>query len=201
MIGIDIQEVYVKKLVIPVRLDLTLNPGDDLLVTGDNGSGKTMCFKALAGFVNYSGKVAVNGETDPEEYRKELGLYIEDYFDPSMTTRRCLELAKEVKGRDQLDEARTQAMIDGLNFGPQLKKKYGALSKGNKKKLHLIVAFLGHPLGVVLDEPFANIDENAATFLQDWLAQYLSNGGILLYNNPVDLPFLSPKFRHHISNQ
>lgn len=50
------------------------------------------------------------------------------------------------------------AMLDALGIGGMKKTQYGALSTGQKRRLHLALALTGRPDVVFLDEPTAGLD-------------------------------------------
>ena len=49
-------------------------------------------------------------------------------------------------------------MLDALGIGGMKKTQYGALSTGQKRRLHLALALTGRPDVVFLDEPTAGLD-------------------------------------------
>ncbi|MEX0967175.1 MAG: ATP-binding cassette domain-containing protein [Bacteroidia bacterium] len=192
---INAEEILVKRKRIPVGLNIRLTSGEDLLISGANGSGKTMLFKALAGLIPFTGEFRIENEKEPTQNQNLISFCIENYFEPNLTASDNLAIARYIKND------RTQFinnLMEGLNFSTQLNKKCGSLSAGNKKKLHIIAAFVGQPKMVFLDEPFANLDENSAGSLLNWFKDHLSHGGILIYNDPAADSVVRAKYSYKL---
>jgi ABC-2 type transport system ATP-binding protein len=140
-------------------ISFRVNKGEIVGFVGANGAGKTTTIGLLLGFISASqGTVAVMDKpvsawTAHVQHGK-IGYAAGD-----------MELPRRLTGEQYLKFVAAQfasdkAWLDTLcrKFSPQLHKKIGTLSRGNKQKLALIAAFLPRPELVVLDEPTSGLD-------------------------------------------
>ncbi|AMQ56450.1 ABC transporter ATP-binding protein [Algoriphagus sanaruensis] len=143
------------EVVIP-QLDLPM--GIHLLM-GGNGSGKSTLLKALAGIHPAKGTIQLEGislEKQPIEYRKKIGYAeAEPNFPEFLSISDLIEVVAKAK-------AATLEEIEDLTyrFGTNSFANYpiGGYSSGMLKKTALVLAFLGNPKWIILDEPFTTID-------------------------------------------
>lgn len=143
------------EVVIP-QLDLPM--GIHLLM-GGNGSGKSTLLKALAGIHPAKGAIQLEGislEKQPIEYRKKIGYAeAEPNFPEFLSISDLIEVVAKAK-------AATLEEIEDLTyrFGTNSFANYpiGGYSSGMLKKTALVLAFLGNPKWIILDEPFTTID-------------------------------------------
>ena len=74
-----------------------------------------------------------------------------------------------------------------------LKNKLNTYSSGMLKKLSLLVAFVGDPKLVLLDEPFITLDTDAVSALDQIIANCYQNGVSFLISShqalQLELPF------------
>lgn len=136
-------------------IDLTIQPGEILFITGGNGSGKTTLAKIIAGlYAPTSGVLSIDGEpitaTNRDAYRQMISCVFAKYhlFGRLLGTdhREVGSLADEWLGRLRLDES---VSIEDGRFSTL------DLSTGQRKRLALLVA-------MVDDRPICVFDEWAA---------------------------------------
>ena len=155
------------------------------LVKGANGSGKTSLCKILTGLIRPTkGEISWSEGRNLERFEligrvgfstPEMGLY-ED---------------QTVQANIQFFETITNSKLDdafGISkFG---KKLFGELSSGWKQRLKLLVAFMGDPDLLVLDEPEQHLDDDGVEILTE-LINKRSKLTIVSTNNPwMNLPTL-----------
>jgi putative ATP-binding cassette transporter len=139
-------------------IDLTLRPGEIVVVAGGNGSGKTTLVKLLAGlYTPRSGVIRVDGRPVVSEtldsYRQLFSVvFVDGYLFPTL-------LGLDHPALD--DEA--AALLDRLALADEVRVAGGAfsttdLSQGQRKRLALLTAWLEDRPLVVLDEWAANQD-------------------------------------------
>jgi putative pyoverdin transport system ATP-binding/permease protein len=139
-------------------LDLTLTAGRVLFVIGGNGSGKTTLVKLLTGlYAPETGEVLVDGQPVDEAsrpaYRELFSTVYSDFF-----------LFEELLGLDAPDlEARASSYLRRLGLEEKVQVKGGGLStidlsRGQRKRLALLVAYLEDRPVYVFDEWAADQD-------------------------------------------
>jgi len=146
-------------------------PGTAHAVIGPNGSGKTTLFRILLGLTSASaGTVSVPDAT--------LGCgFQQPQFYPGLTVGENLRTFGSLTGADP-------AWIDALTERCGLERLEHRLaeelSDGLAKKLDFALAFIDRPDVVVLDEPFADVDDESKPRLRDFLDAYATEGRLLL---------------------
>lgn len=179
------------EVVIP-QLDLPM--GIHLLM-GGNGSGKSTLLKALAGIHPAKGTIQLEGislEKQPIEYRKKIGYAeAEPNFPEFLSISDLIEVVAKAK-------AATFEEIEDLTyrFGTESFTNYpiGGYSSGMLKKTALVLAFLGNPKWIILDEPFTTIDVETQEQLIRLIQEKVSAGtGFLITSHqPKTLEIIQP---------
>jgi ABC-2 type transport system ATP-binding protein len=142
-----------------VAVDLVVAPGEVLGLVGANGAGKTTFMRTLLDFIRpSSGSLSVLGHDsvrDSVAVRK-LATYLpgELVIPPRLTGDQTLQ--RFAFARPRLDPGRVAALADRLNL--DLSRRIGDLSKGNKQKVGLVLAFAPRAQLLVLDEPTSGLD-------------------------------------------
>jgi heme exporter protein A len=167
-------------------LDLAINPGRALLLSGANGSGKSSLLRVLAGLIPAAdGHVEWEGTDvldDPDAHRARVA-YIghADPLKPSMTATENLQFWARLYGLDPLVEpALFQFSIERLADVPA---RY--FSAGQKRRLNLARLAAGQnssagPALWLLDEPATGLDPGAVSMLANTILAHLSNDGLAI---------------------
>ena len=66
-------------------------------------------------------------------------------------------------------------------MGSKLHERAKTLSGGQRRKLSVVIALLGEPKFVLLDEPTAALDEAATAVVEDLVAEHCEAGGCCLF--------------------
>lgn len=176
-------------------LDLTLESGTLLRVTGANGSGKTSLLRILCGLAQPAhGEVRWLGEPIRalrEEYWRQL-VYIghAHAVKDELTTRENLAFACALGGRpaneDLLDAALARV---GLQEHADLPARH--LSQGQRRRIALArLAAAEAPLWI-LDEPLTALDADAVECVQEMLGRHLAAGGMAILTSHQDVVIAS----------
>jgi ABC-type uncharacterized transport system ATPase component len=159
-------------------VDLTIPGGQFLTVIGSNGSGKSTILNVVAGtYLPDAGGIGIAG-TDvtrwPEHRRAALlGRVFQDPFKgtcPSMTVAENLRMA-ELRGkrrglrvgldRASLERYRAGLASMGMRLEGRLEATMGTLSGGQRQAVTLLMATIGRPMLLLLDEHTAALDPRA----------------------------------------
>jgi ABC-2 type transport system ATP-binding protein len=152
-------------------------PGMQLLL-GPNGGGKTTLLKALAGIVPYQGKALLADVGDlqghPMAQRRAINhVAAEPVFPDFLSGQHLLDFTLKTKGGNQ---AQVTELQQALSVRDELGQKLGSYSTGMKKKLALLLGWLGQPRLILLDEPFTGLDPEAQSGLLRLIAQSQAQG-------------------------
>lgn len=160
-------------------------------IVGQNGSGKTVLFKCICGFVlPTSGRVLVDWEEVGKDvdFPPDLGLIIETPgFLPGLTGQRNLEILASLRGKIGKKEVRQAIARTGLD--PDLKKHVSKYSLGMRQRLGIAQAIMEGPSLLVLDEPFNGLDREGTRSMRDLLREMNEAGTTILLasHNPADI--------------
>ena len=157
-------------------LNLTINPGEKVLLLGTSGAGKSTLLHAIAGVLHdddgesAGGTITINGQA-PAEARGTAGMMQQDPESSIVMATVGNDVAfgpenlrvprEEIWGR--VTEALTAV---GLNHLP-LDHPSSALSGGQKQRLGLAGILSMHPGAMILDEPTANLDPAGVREVRD----------------------------------
>ena len=139
-------------------ISLEIFKGECFGIIGKNGVGKTTLLECIESIRKWqSGTIKVKGmeiQYNSKEMKKILGVQLQSCSLPvEMRVEEAIQLfsAEHGCGYNHID-----LKVFGLNG--KLKNKYGDLSIGQKRRLHLLLAILHDPEIIILDEPTAGLD-------------------------------------------
>ncbi|MEJ7559283.1 MAG: ABC transporter ATP-binding protein [Pedobacter sp.] len=149
--------------------DLTINPGIYWL-KGRNGSGKSTLLKSIGGFLFYKGEILIDNISLKKQgvrYRQKVNFAdAEPVFPEFLTGWEMIRMFKQAKG-GSIDQE--HHLIESMNMQGYLSNSLGTYSSGMLKKLSLVLAFLGDPKLILLDEPLITIDIESLKVLYEWV--------------------------------
>jgi molybdate transport system ATP-binding protein len=166
----------------PIPLDATLDcaEGELLALVGPSGAGKTTILRAVAGLLRpREGRIACGGAawfdaargvSEPPQ-RRRVGLVFQDYaLFPHMT---ALENVASALGHLPRGErgARAKALLAQVHLDGLEDRRPARLSGGQAQRVALARALARDPAVLLLDEPFAAVDQVTRRKLQRELAQ------------------------------
>ena len=167
---------------------LTVEPGQVFGFLGPNGAGKTSTIRCLLGLSRpTSGRALVLGSDPARDGAAFLGDvgYLPGELDlpGALTGADIVERFGRIRGlagttyRDELVE----------RFGVELTRPLQTLSKGNKQKIGLVLAFMHRPRLLVLDEPTSGLDPLLQAEFATLLRETVERGQtVLLSSHDLD---------------
>lgn len=177
------------------KITFGIEQGSVFCLLGTNGAGKTTTFKILTGDISAtSGNAYIRGLRLPEELskiRQFVGYCPQfDSLTDKLTAEEHLRLYCDLKGiHPKYQEELIDNMIESLNLQKFRKVQAGTYSGGNKRKLSIAIALIGHPPIVFLDEPSAGMDPEARRFMWSFIAEISSrraHSSIILTTHSMD---------------
>ncbi len=160
-------------------VSLHMEAGEFATVIGSNGAGKSTLFAAISGtFLPDAGRVLLDGSEitfQPEHKRaRDIGVLFQDPAKgtaPNLTIEENLSLAYGHSKRGGLSPAvskRDRAMFRerlrafGMGLEDRMQTKVGTLSGGQRQAMTLLMATIGKPKLLLLDEHTAALDPATA---------------------------------------
>jgi energy-coupling factor transport system ATP-binding protein len=170
-------------------IDLTIDPGERILLLGPSGSGKSTLLAAMAGVLgdddgggqdgDSSGSLTVDGR-DPRASRGAAGLVLQDPDSQVIMARVGDDVAFGCENlgvpREEL-WTRVRHALELVGLAVPLDHPTEALSGGQKQRLALAGALAMRPGLLLLDEPTANLDPDGVREVRDAVTSVLSATG------------------------
>ena len=165
------------------HVDLDLGSGDRLLLAGANGSGKTTLLRLIAGLRQpTTGELQVDGRHPTRERlrtRKALALVSHhDYLYDRLTAMETLRLWNSLC--DGSSETRLDDLLAEVGLSAAADRPVGGFSAGMRKRLILARSRLENPRLLLLDEPFASLDPEGQSLVENWVGRFVDGGGTLI---------------------
>ena len=158
-------------------ISFTLNKGDYLTVIGPTGAGKTILLESILGIHKLNtGKIFLkNREITklPPEKRK-IGIIYQDYaLFPHLTVKKNIKF-----GLKENDNEKIHTLCDFLNITHLLNRLPETLSGGEKQRVALARALAVKPELLLMDEPFAALDNRTKFKTRQMLRKIVGNFNI-----------------------
>lgn len=183
------------------KISWVIEPGQQWLIAGANGSGKSALAAVLAGeghrmsgtLSGVPDRVAlVSFERQAELIAAELRKDDADILDVISEGTPVAEIIAEVCVDDEL----AQTLVATLGLESLMDRAFRKLSTGETRKVMLVRALTSRPDLLVLDEPFDGLDRDSLHWLQDHLAGLAETVPIVLVLNRFDE---CPDFVTHVA--
>ena len=155
-------------------LDLCLQSGEMLQITGASGSGKSLLLRALADLDPSLGKVRLSGRDRegiaPTDWRRQVA------YVPSETAWWAPRVDEHLPAGS--DRAQALSWLERFSLPAEaLGWEIERLSSGERQRLGLLRAFLNRPRVLLLDEPTANLDLENTRRIERAVRGYLAEEG------------------------
>ena len=168
-------------------LSFKVKKGEFFAFLGVNGAGKSTTISIMCGqLAKDSGSVIINGkniEDGMNEIRKEIGVVFQSsLLDTPLTVRDNLEMRAalyDITGSGF--EQRLNELAELLDFKDLLKRTYGKLSGGQKRKIDVARALFHHPSILILDEPTTGLDPQTRKIMWKVISDLRQKEGITVF--------------------
>jgi len=155
-------------------ISLTVQKGELIAVVGPSGCGKTTLLKIIAGLMGATkGEVVFQGKpivAPPDE----LAVVFQDYANslmPWMTVGENIALPLRRKLSKQERERKVETSAEAVGLGGFLNKYPWQLSGGMQQRAAIARALAYEPAVLLMDEPFASVDAQTRSSLEDLTLQ------------------------------
>ena len=173
------------------RVNLTLGPGEAVLLYGPNGAGKTTLLRTLAGLSRPTeGAVFLGGEnihSQAAANKAGIGLVSHATFlYGELTARENLRFTGRLFGLADL-ERKIDLALDLFAVRDRAVEPVRGLSRGLQQRVSLARALLHDPQFLLFDEPFTGLDAESSLNLQGVLRRLAEQGkGIIFSTHDFD---------------
>lgn len=166
------------------NINLSFEKGKIYGIKGQNGSGKTMLFRAICGFIKTEGTVKVNGKLVGKDgsYPESVGVLLENPgFLPNYSGLNNLKYLAEINNIIKEEDIKKSLKEVGLD--PNEKKAFKKYSLGMKQKLGIAQALMENPEVVILDEPTNALDEKSVENINSMIMKLKAENKLVLISN------------------
>jgi ABC-type multidrug transport system ATPase subunit len=171
-------------------VDLTLAPGESLVVLGSNGAGKTTLLRILATLLRPSGgEVRVLGARLPGEAWKARGrigfLGHEALLYRDLSGCENLRFHAKLHGLSgEAAEARIDALLAAVGMERRAGQRVAELSAGMRQRLAICRCVLHEPELLLLDEPDSNLDAEGRELARELIGPGEGRTRVLVTHDP-----------------
>jgi len=196
---------YQEKVVLE-DLNWTINRGENWVLSGISGSGKSELAKIIAGKQSTIGEIKINYNENSNLLPQTL--YVESWYQfknlegaanfyyqqryTSQQAKEIITVAAELSlfGQENgLDIHQLPPIVEALGFSLLSNSQLIELSSGEHKKLQLIKAIWLRPQLVIIDQPYTGLDSASRKSLNFLLDKIASEGvQFILIGNDTNLP-------------
>ena len=147
--------------------DINLGSGENLLIIGNSGIGKTTLLHLLAGILKpESGSINISGtdiskfsDTELDKFRGDnIGIVFQKpHFISSLTINENLKLAQYLSPSKKSGDAKK--ILESLNIKDKYQQKPNQLSEGERQRASIALALINSPSLILADEPTSSLDD------------------------------------------
>ena len=163
-------------------LDFALNPGELLILEGQNGSGKTSLMRALAGLLEFeTGAVKWDGVSVRKARQAFHGSLV--WMAHRVGLKADLTLVENLRFEASLraqSDADLAEVMERLGISRLRRLPVRSLSAGQQRRVALARMLLAKAQLWLMDEPFTNLDRDGRKLVMSLVTEHLSNGGMCI---------------------
>lgn len=158
-----------------------VNKGGVFGLLGPNGAGKTTLIRTILDiFRPDAGEISIFGRTFSDDIKDSIGYLPEEgSLDKEISVSECIRYFSELRHVEAIGK-KTDYWLDRLDLKTYRNRKIQELSKGMHRRLQFILAVIGEPAILILDEPFSGLDPLNIRLLKDILLELSGRGTTLI---------------------
>ena len=169
------------------NINLSLSPGNIIILKGKNGSGKTTLLKAILNLLEPSfGSIYWKG--------KLLKKNLYDFYNHVTYIADTTSSLKKLTIKDNINiwkkffisninDAQIETALKTLKLDNYLNKKVGTLSFGETKKLEFLRLIMENKKVWILDEPLSNLDEDSIELMKQTFEDHCNKEGSIIFSS------------------
>lgn len=184
LVARGLRKAYGTRVVLDA-VDLEIPRGQIAAIVGDNGAGKSTLLGALAGTVRHEGAAQLDGCALP---RLQPGRMV--YLPQRPRLPGVATVADVVALFRALPGTLPDRVTPPNGFLPPLASPIGQLSGGQAQRVVLAATLMGAPEVILLDEPLANLDDEAQQAAIAMLEAHRDAGATVLVASPAAIDLL-----------
>jgi len=163
-------------------ISFELEAGEALIVTGENGSGKSTTLRGIAGLLPLAGgKITLLDETGKQfegqvrEYCHYLGH--QNAMKPALTVRENLNFWQKFCGEPDLT---IEEALEEVDLAHTIDLPFSYLSAGMKRRVSIAKLLVSDRPVWIVDEPTAGLDAQSSRMFTGLCQRFCEGGGILI---------------------
>ena len=173
-------------------------PGEFLAVIGPSGCGKSTLFNVIGGLIDdYDGRVSVGGDTVRGPHASIGMIFQEESTFPWRTVIDNVAFPLEVAGMAKAERyEKARHFVDLVGLGGFERRYPAELSGGMRQRVSMARTLASEPKILLMDEPFAALDEQTRLLLGDkvlQIQQELKQTTLLITHNLTEAVQLSDR--------
>ena len=163
-------------------LEFALNPGELLLLEGQNGSGKTSLMRAIAGLLEFeTGELMWNGTPVREQRQEFHGALVWTAHRTGLKS--DLTLVENLGFESHLrvpSGADFDDVLERLGIARLKRLPVRSLSAGQQRRVALARMLLSNATLWLMDEPVTNLDRDGRKLVMNLVSEHLQRGGMCI---------------------
>ncbi len=183
----EVTKRYGKVLAVD-QMSFEVGEGEITVVLGPNGAGKSTIIKCIAGLLQHSGEITINGYNNKDLEAKRILSYIPEapaLFD-SLTVEEHIHFIAKAYRLKNYEEYAAQ-LFERFDLSDKTDKLGKELSRGMQQKVSICCGVITRPKVILFDEPMIGLDPKAIKELKELFVEMRDRGcSVLISTHIID---------------